>query len=229
MTREPGEAAALREMAARLPELERPAVLQGALWEVPELMAARGEGQVRFDAIIGRSALVPRRSTEDQASVLDRQAAARLLTGLLASGGAISLAEPVPRHAQRLYELVDWTPLGKSLAGKVRSAEEAIYDASDDPWVNWDADDLRAAFLAAGLAEVTVETRETVAETRIAPAVLARWFNPAPEGQRPSYGQHLAALLDPEELVRVQGLYERALSGQTVPWRSVTAFLVARA
>jgi len=110
----------------------------------------------------------------------------------------------------------------------VRSAEEAIYEASDDPWVNWEADDLRAAFLAAGLAEVTVETRETVAETRIAPAMLARWFTPAPAGARPSYGQHLAAQLDPDELARVQGLYERALSGQTVPWRSVTAFLVAR-
>jgi putative ATPase len=228
LAREAGEAAALREMAARLPELERPAILQGALPEVPDLLAARGEGQVRFDALIGRGALAPRHSTEEEAFDLDRLAAARLLAGLLAGGGAISLAEPVPRHAQRLHELVDLAPLGKSLAGKVRSAEEAIYAASGDPWVNWDADDLRAAFLAAGLAEVTVETRETVAETRIAPAMLARWFTPAPADARPSYSQHLAAQLDPDELARVQGLYERSLSGQTVPWRSITAFLVAR-
>ncbi len=95
--------------------------------------------------------------------------------------------------------------------------------------MNWDADDLRAAFLAAGLADAAVETLETVAETRITAAMLARWFTPVPEGARPSYSQRLAALLDSDELARVQGLYERSLSGQTVPWRSVTVFLVARA
>jgi len=229
LARDADEAAALREMAVRLPELERPAVLQGSLAELPELLAARGEGQVRFDAIIGRSALAPRPGTGNEASALDRNAAARLLAGLLAPGGAISLAEPVPAQAQRLYALVDLAPLGKSLAEKVRSAEEAIYAAPGDPLVNWGADDLRAAFLAAGLAEVAVETRETAAETRVAPSTVARWFTPAPEGQRPSYTQRLAVHLDPEELARVQGLYERSLSGQTVSWRSVTAFLMARA
>jgi putative ATPase len=249
------EAAALREMASRLPELERPAVLQGTLAQLPDLLASRGEAEVRFDAIIGRSALAPRQgrssaasSTSGQAAVpnglpdadltsrpdkseeisaLDRPEAARLLASLLAPGGAISLAEPVLRHAQRLYALVDLAPLGKALADKVRAAEEAIYAANDDAWVNWDADDLRAAFLDAGFAEVTVETRESVAETRIAPATVARWFSPTPEGARPSYSERLALLLDTEELARVRGLYERALSGQTVSWRSVTVFLVA--
>jgi putative ATPase len=227
LAREASEAAALREMAMRLPELERPTVLQGELAALPELLAARGEAQVRFDLLIGRNALAPQRLFT-AAPILERQAAAHLLAGRLAPGGAISLAEPVPRRAQRLYALVDRTPLGKSLAEKVRSAEEEIYAAPDDPLVNWDADDLRAAFLDAGLADVTVEARETVAETRITPAMLTRWFTHAPEGARPSYSQRLASRLNPEELARVQGLYERSLSGQTVPWRSVTAFLVAR-
>ena len=52
---------ALREMAARLPEVERPVVLQGALAELPDLLALRGEADVRFDAIVGRSALNPGR------------------------------------------------------------------------------------------------------------------------------------------------------------------------
>jgi putative ATPase len=229
LAREPSEAAALREMAARLSDLERPAVLQGSLADLPKMLEARGEGQVRFDLLIGRGALAPRRGTGDEASSLNRQAAALLLAGLLAPGGAISLAEALPQRAQRLYALIDLAPLGKSLAEKVRAAEEAIYAAPEDPWVNWDADDLRAAFLAAGLADAAVETLETVAETRITAAMLARWFTPAPEGGRPSYSQHLAVHLDSEELARVQGLYERSLSRQTVPWRSVTVFLVARA
>jgi putative ATPase len=227
LAREASEAASLREMAARLPELERPTVLLGDLAALPGLLAAQGEPQLRFDLLIGRSALTPQRIGA-AAPALAMQAAARLLAGLLAPEGALSLAEPVLRRSQRIHALVDLAPLGKLLAGKLQSAEEAIYAAPGDPLVNWDADDLRAAFLAAGLTGVTVETRETVAETRIAPAMLARWFAPAPEGGRPSYSQRLAALLDPDEIARVQGLYERSLSGQTVPWRSVTAFVGAR-
>ena len=86
-----------------------------------------------------------------------------------------------------------------------------------------------ALFRAAGFAEVTVQSQETVAEARITPAMLARWFSPAPAGERPSYSQRLAAVLSAAELATVQALYERRLTGQTAPWRSVTAYLLARA
>ena len=45
------------EMAACLPEVERPVVLQGALAELADLLALRGEADVRFDAIVGRGTL----------------------------------------------------------------------------------------------------------------------------------------------------------------------------
>ena len=51
------EAQALRELAGRLSEVERPIVLQGTLAELPDLLAVRGEAGVRFDAIVGRGAL----------------------------------------------------------------------------------------------------------------------------------------------------------------------------
>ena len=60
------EASALREMAARLPEIERPVVLQGALAELSDLLALRGEADVRFDAIVGRGALNPGRFRSPQ-------------------------------------------------------------------------------------------------------------------------------------------------------------------
>jgi len=140
----------------------------------------------------------------------------------------ISLAEPVPRHTQRLYALVDLASLGNALAEKVRAAEEAIYADPADPLVNWAEDDLRAAFDAAGLTDVAVESQEMLAETRVAPAMLGRWFGPAGRNDRPSYGQRLAAFLSPEELAAVQALYERTLTGATVSWRSVTAYVTAR-
>ncbi len=134
----------------------------------------------------------------------------------------------MPRHTQRLYALVDLLSLGEALAARVQEAEEAIYADRDDPLVNWAEDDLRPAFLAANLTEVTVESAETVAEARISPAQLDRWFSPAPAGERPSYAQRLAARLNADELAAVEALYRRKLTGATVPWRSVTAYVVAR-
>ncbi len=53
------EADALRDAASRLPPVERPTVLQGALADVRELLGLRGEDDLRFDAILGRNALQP--------------------------------------------------------------------------------------------------------------------------------------------------------------------------
>jgi putative ATPase len=150
------------------------------------------------------------------------------LVRLLRGGGCVSLAEPVARHTQRLYALVNLAEVSAALAAKVREAEEAIYTDPADPLVNWSEDDLRAAFLVANLTEVTVEGVETVAEARISPAQLDRWFSPAAAGERPSYVQRLASLLKPDEIAVVEALYRRKLTGAAVQWRSVTAYVVAR-
>jgi putative ATPase len=224
-------------MAARLPEIERPVVLHGALAELPDLLALRGEADVRFDAIVGRGTLTAlayakkidyggAEDTEKQSGNL--RALCVSVVNLLRAGGCISLAEPASRHTQRLYGLVNLAELGEGLAAKVRDAEEAIYADPNDPLVNWSEDDLRAAFLAANLTEVTVEGVETVAEARISSAQLDRWFSLATVGERPSYVQRLASLLKPDEIAAVEALYRRKLTGAAVPWRSVTAYVVAR-
>jgi putative ATPase len=219
------EAAALRESAGRLPEVERPVVLQGAVAELSELLAMRGEPDLRFDAIVGRSALTAMRSGERDGG---RAAAIRTLVDLLRSGGGLSLAEPAPRHTQRLYALVDLSRLSDNLAARVRGAEEAIYENPDDPLVNWAEDDLRAAFGSAGLSDVTVEPVETMSEARITPSLLDRWFAPGTVNERPSYAARLAARLSAEELAEVERLYRGMLTGQAAPWRVVTAHVVGR-
>ena len=102
-----------------------------------------------------------------------------------------------------------------------------------DPSVNWDEGALTAALEWAGFADVTVEAVETELETRIQPAALDRWFGTAAPGERadggrPSYRQRLAQSLSGEELATVETLYRGQLTGQAVPWRSVTAFVVGR-
>jgi putative ATPase len=221
------EAESLRETAARLPEVERPIVLQGRLEELPELLAVRGEADLRFDAIVGRNVLsIDARTAGSQAGAY-LPATARQLATLLRPHGTLSLAEAIPRHTQRLYALADLTPLSGDLARRLREAEEAIYAAPDDPLVNWDEEDLRGALADAGLSDVRLELEETSGELQVTQTLLARWFNPAPDGPRPGYAQHLAALLGPEEIAEVQALYLRQFLGRAIPWRSITAYVTA--
>ena len=209
------DAEALRQLAERLPEPERPLVLEGEIGDLPALLA--GEPGLAFDGIVGYNCLL---------DAPDRRADIGVASRLVAPGGVISIAERIPRHTQRLYQLVDLGELGDDLADRMSKAEEAIYVDADDPLVNWDAPELAAWWEAAGLA-VTWETAEETTEVRVTDALLARWFAPAGDG-RPSYAQRLAAQLSGPEVARVEALFRRQLLNQVVRWRSRTVYLAGK-
>jgi putative ATPase len=223
LTADPQAADVLRQQAARLPELDRPFVLQGSLDDLPALVAAQGQGDARFDAVVGRNALTQQ---------ADKVEAARCIAAMLRPGGVVSLVETIPRHTQRLYDLVNHAPLDDDLARRWVAAEESIYAASDDPMVNWEAKDLQAVFEAAGFGSMRVRAEQRTAEVRITPTLLTRWFalphDVPTDGQRPSYAQHLLARLTPEETMQVQALLERSLRGQVVTWSTTVAYLLAQ-
>jgi putative ATPase len=217
------DADALRQLAERLPQPERPVVFEGRLDELPlflRLQAGPGGPHLRevvtFDAVVGYNALI------DEA---DKAASFALMGGLLGPGGVISLAERVPAATQRIYRLVDARRLDADLLARWGAAEEAIYDRRGDPLTNWDAPTLLAAAESAGLA-AELQTEEDATDMQVTAAVLARWFTPAKEG-RASYADHLAAQLAPEEIAALRALCEQQMLGQTVAWRGQTAYLVA--
>ena len=209
----------LRQQAERLPEIERPIVLVGEPEELRDLMALRGEGELRFDAIVGRNALGP---LEDKAAVL------RSLHKALRPGGVLSLAETVVRQAQRLYELVDLQELGSDLSLRVREAEEQIYTAPDVALVSWLPADLEEAAGTAGFEGVAVADQSQETDMLVSPDTIERWFATEPVGERPSYAQHLLRSMTVEELAQVRALYERELYGQTVRWRTQVAYLIGQ-
>jgi putative ATPase len=209
----------LRQRAGLLPEVERPVVLIGDPLELPDLLALRGDGAVRFDAVVGRNVLTRR---PDKSAVLE------MAVNLLRPGGALSLAEAIPGRAQRLTALLDLEPLSADLTERVRAAEAAIYTDPADPMVNWDAEDLLELCRGTGLEVVQAECQEETAERRVSPAELARWFAQEGGGGRPSYAEHLLSAISPAELDQVQALYEGQLGEQIVPWVSTTVYLVAR-
>jgi len=218
LARDPQTALALRQQAERLPEMERPVVLQGELDALPQLIAEQGQGSVRFDLIVGRNSLTQHP---------DKAAAARTLHGLLQADGALRLAEVLPRHTQRLYALVDGSSLDPATFQAWREAEEAIYGATDDPMTNWDASTLQQALQAAGFSAVRVEADDVSREQLVTTDHLTQWFG-AGRG-RPSYAQHLARTLTAEEVARIRNLLTQRLAGQLCTWRSTILYVLARA
>jgi len=234
LTSDAQAAAALQQQAERLPEVERPIVMLGDVIHLTDLLTARGDQvaagrsqgaaghsqeEVRFDAVVGRNALT--RCT-------DKAAALAQMRAWLRGGGRLSLAEAVPRQAQRPSALVDLTELGSDLIGRLQAAEDAIYQTPDDPLVNWDLPDLAAALQAAGLRLHTALAYEThTEERRLTAAHLARWFTVSASPGRPTYASRLRACLSATELQRVEACFHRQLLDQIVPWRTTLVYVVA--
>ena len=214
LARSARDADALRQLAARMDEVERPQVLCGAPDDLPALLA--DVPGLRFDVIVGYNALL---------DGPDKLAWLRLARGLLAPGGCISLAERIPRHTQRLVDLVDTSSLPADLVERLLQAEEAIYADVADPLVNWDTADLVAMGRAAGLVVDAAEEEEST-EVQVTAALLERWFGRS-SGGRPSYADHLAARLRVEEIAAVRDLFQRQLLQQVVSWRGRVVYLTA--
>ena len=209
---------ALRQQAANLEVLSRPVILSGKLEELPDHIAAQGQGEVRFNVVIGRNVLTHQPN---------KTAAASVITSLLSEDGRLSLVEVIPRHIQRLYHLVDLSSLEEDLRQRLVAAEEAIYSDHDDPMVNWEATDLKAAFRVAGLSEVHTQVETVTVQRHISPEHLERWFSDGSERGRPTYAQHLRRHLSADELAQVQTIFEAQLRDQSVVWTSQMVYLAA--
>jgi putative ATPase len=241
-------ARALRQLAERLPEVERPVVLQGRPDEVAALLDVRGEGDVRFDRILGRSPFTgvltaapaepaaPRPRGRRRAAPASPARArladlARTLGERLRPGGRVVVAQVVPRHGQRLHRLIDWAGEDPVVQADVAAAEDAIYGDPDDPLVAWDEADLEAAFRDAGFAEVRARLERLREARTVTAAQLDRWFGDAPADRpdRPRYVDRLrAAGLDADACLRVAARYRRQLLRAPVEWEVAVAHLVAQ-
>jgi putative ATPase len=216
-------AAALTEQAAALPELRRPIILRSQAlapekfsWvHLPQVLVAQ-DPQLRFDVLLGYNALMQNS---------DRAAWVQSLLPWLQPGGAILLAETLPRHTQRLYALVG-DRLKSRLYKRLVQAEEAIYANPEDPMVNWDEQDLET-LLPQDIAISTVTVERSVLLVQVTAPHLARWF-PAqatsPQA-RPSYAEQLAQRLSADELEQIRRVFHATLTDQTVEWRRAIAYL----
>jgi putative ATPase len=219
LTLDPATGEALRQQAERLSEVERPVVLVGALTDLSALLATRGDQEVRFDAVVGRNALT---------KCADKTEALAQIRAYLRPDGRLSLAEVVPRHAQRLSMLVDLTELDSDLVARLRAAEESMYQTPTDALVNWDVPDLEVALVAVGFTLVSALQCDTqVEERRITAAHLERWLTVSMDRQRPSYASRLLTQLTAAELQQVAGCMRRQLLDHIVSWQTRLVYITA--
>ncbi|MBE2222522.1 MAG: AAA family ATPase [Anaerolineae bacterium] len=211
---------ALRQMASKLPEVERPFILIGALTELDYLLELRGEPDMRFDRIIGRNLFT------QFAGELARAELVGLLAGRLAENGRLCLIQTVPRHGQRLYDLVDWSG-HEDLREKVVAAEEAIYHDETEPLVNWDEGDLARAFKEHGIHHFKLQQENQREMRTITEAHLARWFDDKVRNGRSSYKMWLqAGKLTDTAVQAVHKRYQTQLTNQLVNWKTRYIYII---
>ncbi|PSN11234.1 AAA family ATPase [filamentous cyanobacterium CCT1] len=206
---------ALEEQAAQLPELSRPVLVHADFEALAAYLESHTPG-VRFERIVGRNTF---------SQVVNRDRFIEIVQGFLAPDGVVLLAETVPRHSQRISDLVDAGGLSKALVKRWHQAEAAIATSTTDPRFNWQADTLETLFRKIGF---TVQLTEDVLHSSIyvSSALLQRWF--ATGGTPPSYRDQLAQHLSDKDIATIQQSCQRQLQGKTVQWRSPLVYLVAR-
>lgn len=208
------DAAALAEQVVQLPELSRPIIFQASLDQLDQALEQQDNG-VCFDWIVGRNVLT---QATDKPSIIQSW------IKWLQPTGAIALVEAIPAQVQRLYHLLPQDALATVLYQTVVAAEEDIYQAVDNPMVNWDATDLKTAFVSTGLTvQLTVETRQT--EVLITPRLFNHWFSTSPSAEKLTYRDRLSTVLGKADLKTVETAFKRHLLNQTVLWRSQLAFI----
>ena len=226
-------AQALWQQAQNLDSLARPVILPGSVADLPDLVSdqmAGDETQLQgtssqfhrpadlpFDVIIGRNVLT---------RLPDKTTTVQSIAKLLKPEGRLVLAEVIPRHTQRLHKLVDLSKLNDDVVNLVVEAEEKIYDAPDDPMVNWDIAELERSFDNAGLTGAEFITETTTDQRQIGIAQVERWFNTTSRENRLTFAQHLLNIgLTPMQVEQVAKVF-RKIAGQVVPWQSTVVFVV---
>ncbi len=206
-------AKALSEQAQKLPELARPIILNAELTDLSQTLP---DPELKFDRLIGRNIL----SAEP-----DKVATITQLLPWLNDGGAIALAETIPQHTQRLYQLLQPNWIDPQLWQKIKTAEEAIYQNPDDSLVNWDGLSLKKDLTSSGL-PVQIEEQQHCSSILINSQAIQRWFSPAQADQRPTYRLHLEKFLSSKEVETLKDIFNKHLCNQTVTWTSVGAYIL---
>lgn len=201
----PQDGEKLLEQAHNLPQLRRPQVVVATVDTLDQAI----DPSLHFEFAVGRNVL----------GTSDRHAARiKAIVGRLAPGGTIALAENIPSCGQRLSRLLD----AHAVPPQIAEAEEAIYHDCSDCLVNWNADDLKEQFVAAGLRETAMQILPMKRDIILNGALIDRWFNLQDPG---SYAGRLLQSGLPRDAILALRQALAPLVGGNVTMNSTTAII----
>ena len=152
-----------------------------------------------------------------------RERILKSLIGLMVPGGPVSLAETVPRHAQRLSELLSDKESG--LIDSFRRAEEKVYNGGFPGMTDWDEGDIAQDMADAGFKNTRVQLEHFTEARIITGKDLTSWFGPS-SGGGIGYGDIVRKYMGDEDTAKIKELIAK-LCGRPIDWRRTVAFVTA--
>lgn len=199
------------KQAEDFPDLRSPAVIHCAHGALEELR--RGlEKDLRFDRILSRNLL---RQVADPAPALAR------MSELLAPGGLVVLAEPMPERSRRLHEILPLSSVSDVFRQAVVDHEEKI---AGEKTLS-----IEGAATQAALTVLTRRVVESISTLTITDTLLDRWFGAGNNTGGGTYSAGLAHVLPHEEIAALAAASRRNLRGKSVKWQSATEVAALKA
>ena len=198
----------MKHFADALPEAERPLVVEGEMLPALEMMA--GE-PVRFELVVGMNAFIrePKRAQ-----------ALQLISGLMAPGGRLALADTIPRHAQRLSDMLDSTRIEEKLIARFRLAEDRIYNGGVPGMTDWDENQLLADCEYAGFHDSRAQLEYFDEIKVLSDGDLESWFTPSSH-----YGKLMGENLTETEIETIRCFLSTNFCGKPIPWKRAVCLL----
>ncbi len=208
-------AIALADMATNITEMRRPNILVGQPESLPELLSNARYKDVRFDFVVARNLL---------GRAHDRVARLKSIRPFLEADANVSIAESLPRRTQRLYTLIPPhdSPEDKALLAKFAKAEDAVYNDTSDPRVEYDTEELMEAFKQAGFPTPSLDLLLVPRPQIISRQLVARWFSGAPDSFGALLNSHGLTL---DEVNAIHSIIANDLLNRKVSWHTTMAFL----
>ncbi|HQZ70159.1 MAG: AAA family ATPase [Anaerolineae bacterium] len=216
LTGSQAEAEALAALGGGAPDAECPVILTGTPSDLPQLLGLRGDGALRFDAILGREPALGTLSAE-------RRAALMILARLLAPGGRLVLALRLPGAGSRPLDLLlDDQDIPADVLDRALAAQAAAY--AGQPGLSLDLEGLGAELEAAGLQVAKAELLQEALPLGMGTTLGDRWF-----GAGAVFAGWLSRSLAEDEIALLRARMAIRTAGDIPPpWRVATACLVAQ-
>ncbi|MFP4417346.1 MAG: AAA family ATPase [Chitinispirillaceae bacterium] len=205
----------LYSMAQKFEPLRRPQIVQTDSVRLVDDIRKSAGGEVMFDRIVGRNALI---------SVSDKESWLRAVTALMLPDGLLVLAETDHRNSTRLSDRLS---IGEeSLMEGLKHAEQKLFDDPANPLVNWTPEEIISLGEKTGL---TVRSRvmPLYGKRRIQSGDVDAWFAPRSENKQ-GLSAFLRKSLEPEKISTLHDLARNQLSGRDIGWDTAVVLFTIR-